>query len=132
MIPQGSTINAPIEEVEQPSLTWKLDFEKGKVTRVIDNLEAIKQAVFKILQTDRFNYLIYSFNYGNELESLIGQSPLFVQSEFTRMITEALTQDDRITGIENMQIDIEGDRMLARFIVVTQYGSFEQEVSTNV
>lgn len=132
MIPQGSTINAPIEEIEQPSQTWKLDFEKGKVTRVIDNLEAIKQAVFKILQTDRFQYLIYSFNYGHELDTLIGQNPLFVQSEFTRMIIEALTQDDRITGIENMQIDIEGDRMFARFTVVTQYGSFDQEVSTNV
>jgi hypothetical protein len=129
MIPQGSIINAPVQEIEQPSRTWKLDFNQRRITGMVDQLEAVKQAVFKILQTERFRYLIYTFNYGHELKTLLGQNPLFVQSEFTRMVSEALTQDDRITSIENMQIDIEGDRLTARFTVVTQYGSYEQEVS---
>ncbi|WP_019123711.1 DUF2634 domain-containing protein [Brevibacillus massiliensis] len=84
MIPTGASIlNAPVEEQQQPSLTWKLDPEKKRITGMIDGLEAVKQAVGIMLRTERFRYLIYSFNFGSELKGLIGLSPLFVQSEAT-------------------------------------------------
>lgn len=131
MIPAGSTIkNAPVQEVQQPSLTWKLDFEKNRITGRIDELEAVKQAVLKILQTERFRYLIYSFNFGSELESLIGSNEFFVQSEASRMLQEALSQDDRIQGIENVRVVVNGDSILLEFRVMTTYGAFQasQEV----
>lgn len=135
MIPFGGTIkNAQVQEQEQPSYTWKLDFKSGRITGNIDELEAIKQAVFKILQTERYSYLIYSFDYGSQLEHLIGKNPLLARSEVTRIIQEALSQDDRIERVENIQIDIQGDNMTVRFIVVTLFGSFEfsQEVAQRV
>ena len=131
MIPTGGIINANVQEVQQTSKTWNLDFTKGRVVGTIDDLESIKQSVFIILQTDRFKHLIYSFNYGHELKMLLGKSPLYVQSEVTRIINEALTQDDRIRGIENLKIDIAGDSLTATFTVVTNLGNFEftQEVN---
>ena len=126
MIPTGSTLkNAPVQTVQQTSRTWQLDFEAGRVSGMIDNLDAVRQAVFKILQTDRFGQLIYSFNYGNELTRLIGMSPLFVQSEATRIIQEALLIDDRIRGVQDVSVSIEGDSMTISFTVITQYGSFQ-------
>ncbi|MEF3309525.1 DUF2634 domain-containing protein [Paenibacillus sp. GYB004] len=126
MIPTGSTLkNAPVQNVQQTSRTWRLDFEAGRVTGMIDNLDAVQQAVIKILQTDRFAQLIYSFNYGNELNRLIGMSPLFVQSEATRIIQEALSVDDRIRGVQDVTVSIEGDSMTITFTVITQYGSFQ-------
>jgi hypothetical protein len=133
MIPTGGTLkNAQVQRVQQPSRTWKLDFEAGRITGMIDNLEAVRQAVFKIMQTQRFAQLIYSFRYGNELDRLIGMSPLYVQSEATRFVQEALSTDDRVRGVENVSISLDGDAMTISFTVVTQYGSFQasQEVIT--
>lgn len=128
MIPHDLDI---IEE-RQPSLTYKIDFEKGRIMGMIDGLEAVKQAVFLILQTERYQYLIYSSDYGCELiRDLIGKEPLFVRSELKRRITEALLQDDRIEDVTNFDIEINGDSALVRFTVVSVFGEFkvEQEVT---
>lgn len=125
MIPTGGSIlNAPVEEQQQPSLTWKLDLENKRITQMIDGLEAVKQTAFVILETERFQYLIYSFDFGSELQGLIGKSPLFVQSEIRRLIKEALLQDDRITDVQNVSFQTTGDSMLVEFTVVTIFGNF--------
>jgi len=131
VIPVGGGITQDmIQEIEQPSLTWKLDGAKERIAGRLDGIEAVKQAAYKILLTPRLNHLIYSSNYGSELEKLIGSNPIFVQSEITRMIREALTQDDRISSIENVQITAAGDGLLIEFTVISSYGSFDmtQEV----
>lgn len=133
MIPQGGSLtNTPVQETQQPSLTWRLDFKEGRVVGKIDGLDAVRQSVFKILQTDRFWHDVYTFDYGHELSSLIGDSPLYVQSEVSRMISEALLQDDRISAVDDTGITFTDDRMTVRFVVVTEYGSFEEEVSRDV
>lgn len=133
MIPQGQTIrNEPIQEVQQPLKTWKIDFAQGKVVGMTDGLDAIKQAVFCILCTDRFRHLIYSFNFGQELSKAIGMSPIFVESEVNRLLNEALLYDDRITAIQNVKITVDGDKMNVSFRVVTDIGGFEQEVELSV
>lgn len=117
-------MNAPVEEQQQPSLTWKLDFEAKRITQMVDGLEAVKQAAFVILETERFQHLIYSFNFGSELEGLIGKSPLFVQSEVRRLIREALLQDDRITDVRDITFQTQGDSLLVEFTVVSVFGDF--------
>ena len=134
MIPEikSSLLDEELVERQQPSLTWKLDLEKGRITGKTDGLEAVKQAVLKSLQTDRFWHEIYTWDYGHELTSLIGSSPVFVESEARRMIGEALMTDDRITAVENVETTIANDQLTIRFTVTTIYGSFESEVSQNV
>lgn len=133
MIPKGSTITeVATEDAQEPSRTYKLDFARGRVTGMTDGLDAVKQAVYKILQSDRFRYEIYSFDYGHELGGVVGGDPAYVRSEVSRIIQEALLQDDRITAVQNMQVTIEGDNLTARFTVVSNAGSFEQEVVTDV
>lgn len=133
MIPTGGQIiSTDITEEQETSRTWRLDFEKGRVIGMVDDLEAVKQAVFKIVKTERFQYLIYSFDYGIEMQNMLGKSPLYVQTELRRRIQEALLQDDRIQSIEGLTMDINGDELTARFTVVTNYGNFEAEVNTIV
>lgn len=134
MIPETdeNLLDEPLDEQPLPSLTWQLDFEKGKVVGKTDGLDAIKQSVFKTFQTDRFWHDIYSFDYGHELTLLLGSSQEFVRSEATRMIQEALMQDDRIQSVQNVEATISGDQITLRFTVDTVYGIFEQEVSRNV
>ncbi|MDR9857820.1 DUF2634 domain-containing protein [Paenibacillus sp. VCA1] len=134
MIPETdeNLLDESLDVQPLPSLTWQLDFDKKRIVGKIDGLDAIKQAVFKVFQTDRFWHDIYSFDYGHELTLLLGSSPEFVRSEATRMIQEALMPDDRIQSVQNVEAEILGDQITLRFGVVTVYGSFEQEVSRNV
>ena len=127
--PTGTIIPSDLEIVEeqQPSLTFGVDFDRGRVIGMVDGLEAVKQAVFLILQTERYRHLIYSYDYGSELEGLIGRDPLFVQSELKRRIREALMQDDRIEDVTNFSIRFDGDSALVRFTVVSIFGNFEAE-----
>ncbi|GIP18381.1 hypothetical protein J40TS1_40230 [Paenibacillus montaniterrae] len=133
MIPE---INVPATDdnlnADQPSLTWKLDFDKGRVSGKIDQLEAVKQAVYKALQTDRYWYVIYSDDYGHELSTLIGDQPAFMQSELKRMVEEALMVDERIQSVDVLDITTNGDQLVFSFRVNSLFGSFDEEVSTNV
>ena len=77
------TVNdgVPIEfyYVREPSYTHKLD--GNNVRGHVDGLAAYAQAIYKILNTERYEYLIYSWNYGIELRDLIGQSKFYVIQE---------------------------------------------------
>lgn len=123
-----------VEAVEQPSLTYRLNFEDGTIDGQIDGLKAIEQAVVKILQTRRFDHLIYSSDYGHELDSVIGRDPLWAYSELERLIEEAILQDDRIVAVENIRIFFHGERAMAEFTVKSAYGLLHmtKEVSKDV
>jgi hypothetical protein len=135
MIPTGGTLNTQDMETvaaTQPSRTWRLDVERGRVSGFIDGVEAVKQAVFKILNTERFSYLIYDSSYGFEGHGLVGKDRMLVQSELRRRIREALMQDDRIMDIERIQVEFEGDAARVQFTVVSDFGSFDMEVTQGV
>jgi phage baseplate assembly protein W len=134
MIPTGGQLTTalPSRTAVQPSRTWRLDAETGRIAGKIDGLEAVKQAVFKILQTERYAYMAYSFDYGVELQSLMGQSPAYAQSELRRRIAEALLQDARILDVRDFQFEQTEDSMTVRFTVESSAGTFDQEVNAIV
>ena len=136
VLPFGDfTITQEIEVIESstlPTLTYKLDLEKGRCIGKVDRLEAMEQAIFKILSTIRFEHLIYSDDYG--FEPPIGKEQLFVQGELPRRITEALIQDGRINSIEDMKMTFVKDSVNVSFTCITLYGDVEvlREVSNIV
>lgn len=129
-LPPEQTIDT--EAVTMPGLTYQVDWERGVITGMIDGLDSIRQAVLKILNTERYQYLIYSEDYGTEWQQILGQDHLFVRAEIQRMITEALLQDDRIEQIMDFQTYwTSGEDIRVSFTVQTRYGSFQinEEVS---
>ena len=54
---------------EQPSYTHKLDIEGQRVAGMTDKREALRQAVYLILNVERYAYPIYSRNYGSEVRA---------------------------------------------------------------
>jgi len=86
--------------------------------------EAVKVWLWKALQTPRYRYLAYSWNYGNELESLIAQglSTEALKSELERYLKESLLINAYITGIKNIDISIDGSKADVSFIAETIYG----------
>lgn len=118
----------------QPNKTYRMMIDTDRIQGTItDDLEAVKQAIYKIINTERYKFLIYSWNYGIELEDLFGKPIPYVLPEIPRRIKEALTQDDRIDDV--LGFDLSYDRkgnVLAKFTVVTIYGSVEVEKVVNV
>ncbi|MDU1053365.1 DUF2634 domain-containing protein [Clostridium baratii] len=133
MTPKFNFVVSEIEDTVQSSKTYKIDSFNGRITRKIDELEAIKQAIFKILQTERFENVIYDDSYGVELVGLIGKPKEFVKSDIERIIKEALLVDERILGIENFNIvDEIKDILKIEFKVNSIFGDIklESEVTT--
>lgn len=128
MIPTTDTDLLKLETSEQPGYTYALDIENNRIRGMVDNLEAVKQAVYLILSTERYRYLIYSWNYGVELEKLIGQDPAYAYSEIKRCIQEALLEDDRINSVDSFSFEVVGRKVHVTFTVTSIYGTTETEV----
>ena len=127
MIPSlNNILTTELTVEEQASKTYKMHIEKEYVGGTCDELEAIKQAVFKVLNTERYLYMMYSWNYGIETTDLIGQRMGYVLPEIQRRITEALSVDDRITAVDSFEFDTsKKHEVVCTFVVHTAYGSFE-------
>jgi len=117
---------------EETSHTYKLDLDNSTIAGYVDDLEAMKQAIYLILNIERYEYLIYSWNYGIELNDLYGQPIPFVLPELKRRITEALVQDSRILGVDNFSFETNKGKVHATFTVHTIFGDVEAEKVVNL
>ena len=134
MIPQNTNIDFQndFEIVEIPSTTFKLDTDGNKVYGLVDNLEAMKQAIYLMLNIERYQYTIYSWNYGIETYDLFGKSVTSVMVELERRISEALLQDTRIQNVGNFEFSRERGKLFCKFTVKTIFGDIEAEKVVNV
>jgi hypothetical protein len=134
MLPVTDTdINlATFEPVEMPTRSYHFDLGAQRVRDFTDQREAMKQAIYLIIYTERYTYPIYSWNYGAELGGLIGQPIPFVLPEIKRRITEALMQDDRITGVDNWEFEVVRSKVTATYTVHTIFGDIDADAEVNV
>jgi phage baseplate assembly protein W len=115
-----------------PSKTYALDIKKGVISGFTDGIEAVKQAIYLMLNTDRYKWEIYSWNYGSELESLIGSPIPYVYAKIKENITDALMRDDRILSVSSFDFSKKKSAVSVSFTVSTIYGDVQEEVSVNV
>lgn len=121
MIPE-SEMSSDLEFAEDSEVTKTYKVLPDKTQGYVDDIEALQQAIYKVLNTEKYEYPIYSFNYGIELENLIGKDIIYVKIEMKRRIQECLLQDERINSVENFQFNITGDEILCTFDVSSIYG----------
>lgn len=125
LLPNTEDLTAGVTIVAEPNKTYKMQVEDEKVLGHTDDLDAIEQACYKILNTERYRFVIYSWNYGIELQDLFGKPIPYVFSELPRRIHEALIQDDRIKDVTNFNLSNNKGDVLAEFTVVTTAGILE-------
>jgi len=126
-----SAFPIPIQGVEleraQPSRSYRLDWDSGRILPVgsIDGLDAIHQAIKKVLLTPRFRCLIYDNQYGSELKQVIiadDATPEFIETEIPQMARDALLVDSRIRQVSDFFISFEADKAHIRFTAETALG----------
>jgi len=133
ILPQDEIISYG-KELAFDFATGEFILEDGK-PKVVEGIEALKVWIEKALRTARYRWPIYTFNYGCELEDIIGLDiPRSVlESEVKRHIREALVYDDRIEDVRDFIIERSGDQLKVTFTVVTVLGdTLRQEVNTGV
>lgn len=119
-----------------PSKTYKLIIKEDKNDRIIgyiDNLEAVKQAIYHILSVERYSYDIYSDNYGIELEQYTGRGIDYLKATIENTLQEALLIDLRIINVIVTDIiTLQKDSVQVKFNVTSIYGDLQMEVNVNV
>ncbi|SFM40691.1 DUF2634 domain-containing protein [Pelosinus propionicus] len=133
LTPTSTDLSTTITVTTYPTKTYYVNRDTGRVVTTVDELAAMKQAVKKILWTERYHWLIYTWNYGIELNDLVGKDLNYVTSEFKRRVSEALLQDDRVESVTDFVFtQTEADNLTCTFNVNTTYGtvSTTTEVST--
>lgn len=125
-------VQIPIEEIseteEQPSKTYKLDLDAGRIVGYADGLEAVKQAIRKALITPRFKCLIYDDQYGSELKEAISQKDTghdYIEAAVPGLIKDTLSQDSRILDASDFSFSFDGGSVEINFTVETIYGAVD-------
>ena len=97
---------------------------------IVEGNEAIKVWIYKAIKTVRYQYPIYSWDYGCEISSLIGQKYTkgLTKSEAERYIKEAILINPYITDVKIIDINFSEDILSVSIQVDTIYG----EVNVNV
>lgn len=112
-------------------IAW--DFDKNipvienREFKIVEGNNAIKVWVYKALLTPRYNYSIYSWDYGSELLDLIGKvyTPSLTKSEAKRYIEEALLINPYILEVNVLDTDFKDGILSANVKIVTIYGESE-------
>ena len=128
-LPDIIGFDTDIQLTSRPSRTWIIDRNSMQVGYMDEGLEAVRQAVEIALNVDRFRWQIYNTNFGNELKDLIGDDADYIQSEFPRMVDDALSVDDRVIDTTDYIFTVNGDSMAVSFTVNTVFGALAEEVT---
>ncbi|MBZ9690741.1 DUF2634 domain-containing protein [Clostridium sp. M14] len=128
ILPQGGIIKNidTIKEKKHSSKTYKI--KENRILGFCDEIEALKQTIYFILNTERYDYLIYPDNYGSEFRRTIEMDRDIAESELKRRIKEALTQDDRIENVDEFIFEYEKDSVLVKFTVFSIYSKLYESV----
>lgn len=99
--------------------------------KIVFGKDAVKTWAYKALKTERFHYLIYSFDYGTELQNLIGKNytPSLTKAESIRYVEETLLINPYIQNISDVEVRFEGTTLFITGILHTIYGDAEMGVN---
>lgn len=134
MIPQvNDGLVTDFEEASSPpTKNYKLYLDKNRCVGFTDEVEALKQAIFLMLNIERYDHIIYSWNFGIELKDLFGKPVAYILPEIKRRISECLTQDDRIDTVDNFNFDVKKKKVKVTFTVHSIYGEIESEKEVSI
>lgn len=110
---------------------YELDFKSGRLTgKIVEGVDALCVWAYLALKAKRYRWVIYSWGYGDEVYSLIGNSysEEYLRSECRRFMEECLFENEHITAIEDLEVSQIKDVLYIKFRMKTDVGSKEVEM----
>lgn len=119
------------ETTEELPIEYEINFDTGQLTgKKVSGSEAVKVWAWMALQTMRYMYPIYSWNYGSQINDLIGQkySDEYTRSLIQKMLEDCLFVNKNIIAVKNLACSYADNKLTAGFTLVTKYGEEELNV----
>lgn len=117
MIPTVSELTDELYTRRFYDRTYRVNIPNDIVQGATEDVVALQQTIYFILGTERYQFPIYSWDYGVELRDLFGRPMKYVKPELKRRVTEALLQDNRITDVTDFEFT-EGRNVLHTTFIV--------------
>lgn len=113
--------------VEKPSLTYKLDIDKGRIIGRVDGIEAMQQYIRKTLITPRFGCLIYGDDYGSEINAVMVANKWnrAVEKKLLPKLVKDALGDSRIIDVYDFDFADGEDCIYISFKADTVFGVIE-------
>lgn len=108
-----------------------IDFATGKLTgKRVEGSEAVKVWAWLALKTARYRFRQFTWQYGSELEDLIGTqyTAEYTESQARHMVEDCLKVNKYISGITDFSCKINGDKLILQFTILTDFGRESMEV----
>ena len=95
--------------------------------KIVEMNDAISVWIYHAIKTYRYEFSIYSWDFGCEIDTLLGQNytPAHTKAEVTRYITDALMINPYILSIEKIIVNFDGDTLQVDIRVITVYEELE-------
>lgn len=110
----GVTSSTYVDEMASDKINYgktvQFDFEKHEFIlsptgkqKTVTGSNAWAEWCVKALSSERYKYLIYSDNYGEEIDTLLGKSypKKVIESEIKRMVKDCLLADKRTASVDD-------------------------------
>lgn len=95
--------------------------------KIVEMNDAISVWIYHAIKTYRYAFSIYSWDFGCEIDTLLGQNytPAHTKAEVTRYIADALMINPYILSIDKIIVDFDGDTLQVDVRVITVYEELE-------
>lgn len=131
MLPEQNDLNLAmqvgLEEEIGSTKTYRMHVNSERIYGDIDDIEALKQMIYKNLNTEYGVHVIYP-TFGMPLQDLFGQPKNYAYVELTRRIEDCLIKDDRVEAVTDfnyLRDKSPRDELSISFIVHSIYGDLE-------
>ena len=95
--------------------------------KIVEMNDVISVWIYHAIKTYRYAFSIYSWDFGCEIDTLLGQNytPAHTKAEVTRYIADALMINPYILSIDKIIVDFDGDTLQVDVRVITVYEELE-------
>ena len=130
MTPETNILDTEYSTEQEPYTTYKMNMESLTIEGLCNGKEALKQAIYKLIMTERDAFLIYDDKYGIKLVDLYGKDLAYASAVIKLRLEDCFKNDSRIKGIDNLLLSSDKNRLILTFTVNTEFGTmnFEQNV----
>lgn len=130
MLPKVSVDVSEEAGKRMPTKAFRIDFDEKKVGGIIDGEEALKQAIYVALMTERYKYAVFSHYYGTDYRDAFSEGYVEAMGKVRYAVEDSLKYDDRILSVGDFAFEKRGKAMCVSFKVRSVYGEldFETEV----
>lgn len=125
MLPESGILDENFKASDNTDTTYRMDAESLTIQGLRSGREAVEQAVYKLLMTERNAYIIYDRSYGIKLQDLYGRDTGYAKAVMRLRLEDALKNDKRILGIKDIEITESKSKLAVSMSLESIYGDID-------